>query len=132
MTPLFADTSLYVAALNPRDGLHDRAKAAAATRGRIVTTDFVLAEVANFFCKSGQRPLFVALAINLREAEDVEIVPATREWWDRGFDLFTARPDKEWSLVDCISFAVMTEYKLTDALTADHHFAQAGFVPLLV
>ena len=45
--------------------------------------------------------------------------------------LFAKRPDKEWSLTDCISFIVMQEYGLTEALTADHHFEQAGFTILL-
>jgi len=49
-----------------------------------------------------------------------------------GLALSTARPDKEWSLTDCTSFAVMTERKLTDALTADVHFVQAGFKALLL
>jgi uncharacterized protein len=48
-----------------------------------------------------------------------------------GIDLYRARPDKEWSLTDCISFAVMHQYSIREALTADHHFEQAGFVPLL-
>jgi predicted nucleic acid-binding protein len=49
----------------------------------------------------------------------------------RGFDLFSKRPDKEWSLTDCISFVVMQEHGVTDALTTDRHFAQAGFTMLL-
>lgn len=49
----------------------------------------------------------------------------------RGVDLFEQRPDKEWSLVDCISFGVMQDEKLTEALTGDRHFEQAGFVALL-
>lgn len=47
--------------------------------------------------------------------------------YQAGFDLFAARPDKAWSLTDCISFGVMRERGLSDALTADHHFEQAGF-----
>src|SRR5208282_5143253 len=46
-------------------------------------------------------------------------------------DFFSARPDKEWSLTDCISFVVMNERGMTDALTSDHHFEQAGFQILL-
>lgn len=43
----------------------------------------------------------------------------------------TERPDKDWSLTDCISFLVMKDFGLTDAFTADHHFEQAGFTAWL-
>ena len=46
---------------------------------------------------------------------------------ERGLALYRARPDKAWSLIDCISFMVMTERGITEALTGDHHFEQAGF-----
>jgi uncharacterized protein len=46
-------------------------------------------------------------------------------------DLYRDRPDKAWSLTDCISFVVMADKGIRDALTADHHFEQAGFVALL-
>ena len=46
-------------------------------------------------------------------------------------DLYRHRKDKDWSLTDCISFAAMTDEGLTEALTADRHFEQAGFVALL-
>ncbi len=68
---------------------------------------------------------------NLRSAEDIQIVPASADLFDRGFHYFTERPDKEWSLTDCISFVVMNERGITEGLTADHHFEQAGFVALL-
>ncbi len=54
-----------------------------------------------------------------------------RRLLDRGFELFSRRADKEWSLTDCTSFVVMREEGLTDALTTDHHFEQAGFSVLL-
>jgi predicted nucleic acid-binding protein len=56
-----------------------------------------------------------------------EIIPYDSAVYRAGFDLYSQRPDKDWSLTDCISFAVMTERKLMDAVTADHHFEQAGF-----
>jgi predicted nucleic acid-binding protein len=133
MTSVFADTSFYVGLLNPRDSLHEIAVALSQTTpGQIVTTDFVLVEVGNFFCRPDSRELFRQLVKGLSASRRVEIIPATRELWTHGFTLFVARPDKEWSLTDCISFHVMTERCMTDALTADAHFAQAGYRPLLL
>jgi uncharacterized protein len=69
----------------------------------------------------------------LRLATDpkTQVVAADAAWYERGLALYAARPDKSWSLTDCISFEVMTELGLTEALTADHHFEQAGFRALL-
>jgi predicted nucleic acid-binding protein len=132
MTPVFADTSFYVAILIPSDSLHAKALAVAATmRGPIVTTEFVLLEVANFFCKVPNRSLFTQLLTNLRAATDVEIVSASGELFEHGSRLFASRPDKDWSLTDCTSFKVMADHGIADALTADHHFEQAGYRILL-
>jgi predicted nucleic acid-binding protein len=132
MKVLFADTSFYVAIFSPQDALHARAKAvAAAHQGGVITTEFVLVEVGNFFCRGNVRAVFQTMIENLRSAEDIEIVPGSADLFDRGFHHFTARPDKDWSLTDCISFIVLHERGITDALTADHHIEQAGFVALL-
>ena len=61
----------------------------------------------------------------------MEIVPATSRDFQRGLELFAARQDKRWSLTDCISFVVMQDCGLTEMLTADRHFEQAGFSILL-
>ena len=58
-------------------------------------------------------------------------MPASHSLFQEGVQLYNARPDKDWSLTDCISFVVMQEHGLTDALTGDHHFEQAGFTALL-
>jgi len=132
MTPTFADTAFYAAIVSDRDQLHERAKEAA-TRfsGPIVTTEFVLLETANFCTEGERRSVFLRLVANLRNAPHVEIVPATSEYFQRGLDFFAARPDKKWSLTDCISFVLMRERGLKEALTSDHNFTQAGFVALL-
>jgi predicted nucleic acid-binding protein len=67
----------------------------------------------------------------LEADSDVIIIPATEDWFRRGVDLYRARADKDWPLTDCISFAVMSDRGIIDALTGDHHFRQAGFNPLL-
>jgi uncharacterized protein len=132
MRIVFADTSFYVAAMNPRDVNHARAETIGRTvRGRVVTTEYVLLEVATFSCEVPNRPVFLGLLQTLQTDPDVTIVPASADLWQRGIALFAARPDKNWSLTDCISFVVMQERSITDALTADHHFEQAGFVALL-
>ena len=129
---VFADTSFYAASANPHDQFHLRAREEGAKRRSLtVTTEFVLLETANFCLQGNRGTAYVNLVASLRAAKGVEIIPASTEWFQRGLDLFASRPDKHWSLTDCISFAVMKERGLTDALIADHNFEQAGFRALL-
>jgi hypothetical protein len=73
----------------------------------------------------------VSLLQAIETDSSVEIVPLSEELYANAFSLFCARPDKEWGLVDCISFVVMQERGIIDALTTDEHFRQMGFRPLL-
>jgi uncharacterized protein len=128
MNVVFADTAYYIALANRHDALHQRAMDFLAEySGQVVTTGFVLLEVANFHSRSALRLPFLNLLKRISSDLETEIVPAATELFERGLALFSARPDKDWSLTDCTSFAVMTERALTDALTSDHHFEQAGF-----
>lgn len=132
MRIVFADTSFYVAALSPRDVNHGRAEAVGrGLRGRLITTEYVLLEVAAFFCAPPHRAVFLGLLQNLENDPDATVFPASADLWQRGVALFAARIDKDWSLTDCISFVVMQERGINEALTADHHFEQAGFIALL-
>ena len=130
---VFGDTVHFIALLvSTGDRWH--ARAAAINReppGPLVTTEWVLTEVGDALSQPGARQKFVRLLDLLREQQDVEIVASTSDLFRRGTDFFAARPDKEWSLTDCISFVVMNERSITDALTSDHHFEQAGFRILL-
>ena len=131
MRIVFADTSFYVAALSPRDINHARAEAVGrGFRGRVVTTEYVLLEVATFFCEAAHRAVFLGLLQTLQKDPEVTVVPASADLWQRGVALFAARPDKDWSLTDCISFVVMEREGLREALTNDRPFKQAGRVPL--
>jgi predicted nucleic acid-binding protein len=131
MSRVFADTSFYIAASNPKDEAH-----AAAVQwmrefvGQVITTDFVIVELANFFCRASQRDTFAALYANIIGDSQAEVVPATRDLLRRGIELFFNRPDKDWSLTDSISFVVMQEHGVSETHTTDHHFEQAGFVRL--
>jgi hypothetical protein len=99
---------------------------------RIITTIWVLVEVANAFASSWRRVWVERLFEELQSDPLVTIVPPTQEDFDKGYSLYTARKDKGWSLTDCISFVVMQQYGVTEALTADHHFEQAGYKALLI
>jgi predicted nucleic acid-binding protein len=132
MKPLFADTSFYVALLNPRDIMHVKALQVGDYFHRpVLLTDFVLLELGNVLSSVGQRGLFSKLTDRLRSDPNVRIVAASRDLLDKGLRLFSRREDKEWSLTDCTSFVIMQEEDLTEALTTDHHFEQAGFTVLL-
>lgn len=129
---VFADASFYAAILNERDELYAKAREAARSLvSPVVTTEFVLLEAANFCSRGLQRSVFHRLVTKLRSAPTVEIVPASGELFEQGMKLFASRLDKEWSLTDCTSFVVMKEREITEALTADHHFEQAGYIALL-
>ena len=132
MTPIFADTSFYAACLSPRDSHHAEALALAAKNtSTIITTEFVFVELANLFSKLARRSAAIRLIHQVRSDSDTLIVPVSSELLQRGFELYSRRPDKEWSLTDCISFVVMEEHGVTEALTSDSDFEQAGFVALL-
>ena len=77
------------------------------------------------------RPAFLELFDELKGNTDSIVVPASSELVKAGLELYRRRMDKSWSLTDCISFVVMRDHSISEALTGDHHFEQAGFVALL-
>lgn len=132
MNAAFADTYYYLALLSESDAAHGQAvQLSREVVGRTVTTAWVLVEVADALASPGLRFLFLALYERLRANPNVTIVSPSAEIFEQGIDLYARRPDKSWSLTDCLSFVVMKQYELGDALTGDHHFEQAGFRILL-
>ena len=132
MTSYFADTSLFVAFLNARDEYHEAAVEYVGQESNLlVTTDWVLVELGNFVSKSRSRRRFVPFVRDLRADPLIEIVPHDADIFEQALDLYHRRPDKHWSMTDCISFLTMRERGLAEALTTDHHFVQAGFKILL-
>lgn len=132
MRPVFADTFYFLALLNERDGAHQRALVASRTPGlSLVTTEFVLVELADALCKPLHRSEVLVLWSVVEQDPAFTLVRADAGLLRRGRALYLERPDKEWPLTDCTSFVVMTELGVTEALTADRHFEQAGFKTLL-
>jgi predicted nucleic acid-binding protein len=133
MTKVFADAFFYFALANPSDAAHSRATAFAVSYAdTLVTTQWVLTEVADGLARSPRwRNWFVAFHARLVTDPNTRIIPFSAELYTAGLDLYSRRPDKEWSLTDCVSFVVMHRDAITEALTGDRHFEQAGFTPLL-
>ncbi len=129
---IFLDTSYLVAAIMEEDQLHEIAlEWSRTTSGPFVTTGFVLWELVNRLSSVGHRARLHAALPQIVSDPMIEIVEATASWMHRGITLHRDRPDKRWSLTDCISFLVMRERGVVDALTHDEHFLQAGFRALL-
>lgn len=132
MRVAFADTSFLIAYIGPTDVRHKVARALLGTYdGQIVTTTWILAEFGNFLSVGPQRRKLVPFLSELRRDRRVIVRPAIEPEFDAGLALYDASRDKRWSLVDCISFIIMREERIRDALTTDHHFRQAGFRVLL-
>jgi len=132
MIALLADTSFFVAYLNPRDEDHALAVEWMTTSSeRIVTSEWVLVELGNYLAEGPNRRLLGSLVRALSAEERVEIVPADHPSFLGALSLYVRRQDKSWSFTDCTSFCLMKARKITDALTTDHHFEQAGFTVLL-
>jgi len=129
--PVFADTFFFLAALNPRDAAHNAAIQWSREHNRVrVTTAWVLTEVADAMARDN-REAFLHLLDLVRNSALFRFTEATPATFDRGVALYRQRPDKAWSLTDCISIVVMQDEGLTEALTGDRHFEQAGFTSLL-
>ncbi|MGI8469159.1 MAG: type II toxin-antitoxin system VapC family toxin [Pyrinomonadaceae bacterium] len=132
---IFLDTAYAIALSVESDAHHERAVEISEDLESdgvpLVTTRAVLLEIGNALSKRRYRQAAVELLDALEQDQQVEIVPLAEELYRRAFELFISRPDKDWSLVDCVSFVVMRERGITGALTTDEHFEQAGFRPLL-
>ncbi len=95
--------------------------------GNIATTEWVLLEFADAFSQSNTKPFAFEMIKRIHRLPMFVVVEFDPSIYQTGFELFESRSDKDWSLTDCISFTVMTQRGLSEALTADHHFTQAGF-----
>ena len=132
MSAVFADAFYFVARLNRHDQHHERVlEFSRGFRARLLTTDWILMEVADALAGSRCRVRVREWARHMRQSAACEIVPASRELLDRALDLYHQHSDKEWTLTDCTSFVIMRERGVSEALTGDKHFEQAGFVALL-
>lgn len=97
----------------------------------MLTTAWVLTEVADGLASPATRGTFAQVLRELKADPRVVIIQPNAALFDAGIELYEQRSDKDWSLTDCISFVAMREAGISDALTGDRHFEQAGFRALL-
>jgi uncharacterized protein len=131
----FLDTSYSIALSVSKDYFHVKAieifKEITKNQSQIVTTQAVILEIGNALSRQQYRRAAVQIIEHFENDPNVKVVSLTTDVYRKAFELFRNRSDKEWGLIDCISFVVMEEDNITQALTADEHFIQAGFRALL-
>lgn len=135
MRQVFADAGFYIALLNPKEQLHQRALELSKTEKEslVFTSEFILIEVLNLFSErsSALRRTAVEFCSALHHRTDTRLIPATSELYRRALEFYGQRQDKTWSLSDCSSFLCMEDHGLREALAHDHDFVEAGYVALL-
>ena len=135
MDDVFADTGYWIARSCSEDALHQKANQVTEQIGsrRIVTSELVLIEFLNYMAKLGShnRRTAVDTVKELQSNRAVLIVPHTTQQFQRALELYESYSDQRWGIVDCVSFQIMREKKIQDALAHDRDFHQAGFTALL-
>ncbi len=133
MTPaLLLDTSGLLAYHSARERPHDEARALFRGSGGKLTHSYVLAELVALAQARGiLRPPLLRFIRELLNHPAVEMIWVSAAQNDAALALLEARLDKGYSLCDAVSFVLMSEREVTDALTTDHHFEQEGFRRLL-
>jgi uncharacterized protein len=135
MKAVFADAQYWVALINHQDQSHPAAKAASqALHGaEIVTTEEVLTEMLAFFSERGRflRQMAAATVRSIYANQNMRVLPQSSQSFAAGLALYEARPDKGYSLTDCVSMLAMRQERITEILTHDDHFKQEGFAILL-
>lgn len=137
MPHYFADTSGWGNLIDPTENFHALAAQLYGARRRqgfvAFTTNYVISELVALLTSPLRIPrqTIIAFVEGLRSSPYVEIVHVDETLDAAAWQLLKARADKNWSPVDCASFVLMQQRGVTEALTADHHFEQAGFICLL-
>lgn len=126
---IFLDTSFVIALINKKDQYHDQAETLSYKfeNSPLITTGAILLEIGNALARDHKAEA-VKVIEALRDSQNVEIVEIDVRLFEKGFEIYRRYVDKNWGLVDCISFAVMREARTTDVLTFDADFIQAGFI----
>ena len=93
----------------------------------------MIAELVSLFTSPFRisRPRIIEYIEVIKRSPSIDLIHIDQRLDSQAWNLLTERPDKKWSLVDCSSFVIMQNEGISDSLTTDHHFEQAGFIKLL-
>ena len=134
-SPVFLDTSGWIEVLHTDDPRHAVAvtwwNRLIAESRNVIASDWIVAETGNGLSRTRARTIFQAAVEAFLASSRCQLVPVDDELLEEALDLYTRTSDKSWGLVDCASFILMRETGCREALTADRHFEQAGFICLL-
>ena len=130
------DTSYVLALENRKDPHHERAKLLdrqLMQEGALSLLHWgIFIEVADGYARADRRAKGLQLLEKLETENRYLVYPVSDSLLQQALNLYRARPDKDWGLTDCLSFVLMKQEGVTEALTADVHFRQAGFTALLL
>jgi len=130
------DTSFILALENRDDPLHERAKQIDRDLMRedcvLLLHWGILLEIGDGYARVDRREKGGQLLEKLQREEGFRIIPLTDFLLGQAMALYRERHDKSWGLTDCISLVLMQREGVSEALTADIHFRQAGFTALLL
>jgi predicted nucleic acid-binding protein len=125
---IFADTGAFYALADRRDPAHSRAarflKDCAAV---LLTTDFIFAETMSLLTKRLGKDVAVKFGQGLRASPSIRIEEASPAMREEAWKLFSRQRDKDYDLIDCLSFAMMQSFRIREAFGFDRHFVQYGF-----
>ncbi len=128
MNLVFADTGGFYALADRRDPAHARARNFVESCDAVLlTTDFVFAETMSLLTKRLGKDISVTFGQALRSSPSVRIEEALFEVREKAWQLFARHRDKDYDLIDCISFSMMERFRLREAFGFDRHFTQYGF-----
>lgn len=132
MNRVFVDTSFVVALVNEKDQHHRRASELADWFDGfpLITTDAILIEIGNALARRFKEQSSEIIE-DFLTSDDVLVVHLDKRLFERAFEMYRTHEDKDWGMTDCLSFVVMREREVADALTSDGDFSQAGFNALM-
>jgi hypothetical protein len=129
------DTSYILALYDKNDKYHAKAnelKKSFNDSDKFVLSDAVILEIGNGLSEPKFRKDVISFITEIRSSTNFRIFPLSKRILQGGLNIFSSFQDKYWGLVDCISFFIMKEQNISNALTADSHFKQAGFIAQLL